>query len=70
MYIPTYEDAVAQAEAGNGTALTEFVLHNEPAGPQEAEFRAQLGALIEYVEAETLFAATAVERAAFEEMEE
>lgn len=47
--IPSWEEAERAVKGGNATPLDEFVYHNEPAGKNDIEFRAQLNALVGYV---------------------
>ncbi len=52
MVIPMYEEAEDRATAGKATAVDWFILDNEPAGTDaEKEWRRQLQALVNYVEA-------------------
>lgn len=44
--IPTFEDAEARCDAGQGSALDAFIYHHEPAGPDDIAFRTQLNMVV------------------------
>jgi hypothetical protein len=48
VHIPEWDDVLAKEKSGQAlTALERFVYDNEPAGPDESQFREQLAAVIE-----------------------